>query len=159
MSTNMSFALPEAMRSYVDQRVRSGQYGNTSEYLRELIRRDQEEQAKKRLRDLVEEGLNSGPGQALTPQRTAQHTTTVVTQYVVRVNVCSASISGVWTYSVERSSASVTSMSTMNTHDARCRGSYSHVATPDQTTITPISTHAVTGCSKSRHRAALTPTA
>jgi antitoxin ParD1/3/4 len=73
MSTNtMSFALPEAMRSYVDQRVRSGQYGNTSEYLRELIRRDQEEQAKKRLRELIEEGLNSGPGRALTPQRTAQ---------------------------------------------------------------------------------------
>jgi antitoxin ParD1/3/4 len=73
MSANtMSFALPEAMRSYVDQRVRSGQYGNTSEYLRELIRRDQEEQAKKRLRELIEEGLNSGPGQALTPQRVAQ---------------------------------------------------------------------------------------
>ena len=68
----MSFALPEAMRSYVDQRVRSGQYGNTSEYLRELIRRDQEEQAKKRLRELIEEGLNSGPGQALTPQRAAR---------------------------------------------------------------------------------------
>ena len=73
MSTNtMSFALPEAMRSYVDQRVRSGQYGNTSEYLRELIRRDQEEQAKKRLRELIEEGLNSGIGRALTPQRAAQ---------------------------------------------------------------------------------------
>ena len=73
MSTNtMSFALPEAMRSYVDQRVRSGQYGNTSEYLRELIRRDQEEQAKKRLGELIEEGLNSGPGQALTPKRAAQ---------------------------------------------------------------------------------------
>jgi antitoxin ParD1/3/4 len=73
MSTNtMSFALPEAMRSYVDQRVRSGQYGNTSEYLRELIRRDQEEQAKKRLRELIEEGLNSGTGQALTPKRAAQ---------------------------------------------------------------------------------------
>jgi antitoxin ParD1/3/4 len=73
MSTNtMSFALPEAMRSYVDQRVRSGQYGNTSEYLRELIRRDQEEQAKKRLRELIEEGLNSGPARALTPQRAAQ---------------------------------------------------------------------------------------
>ena len=68
----MSFALPEAMRAYVDQRVRSGQYGNTSEYLRELIRRDQEEQAKKRLRELIEEGLKSGPGQALTPQRIAQ---------------------------------------------------------------------------------------
>ncbi len=68
----MSFALPEAMRRYVDQRVRSGQYGNTSEYLRELIRRDQEEQAKKRLRELIEEGLNSGPGQVLTPKRAAQ---------------------------------------------------------------------------------------
>lgn len=67
MSTNtMSFALPEALRSYVDQRVRSGQYGNTSEYLRELIRRDQEEQAKKRLRELIEEGLNSGSGRVLT---------------------------------------------------------------------------------------------
>jgi antitoxin ParD1/3/4 len=67
MSTNtMSFALPEALRSYVDQRVRSGQYGNTSEYLRELIRRDQEDQAKKRLRELIEEGLSSGTGRTLT---------------------------------------------------------------------------------------------
>ena len=68
----MSFALPEALRSYVDQRVRSGQYGNTSEYLRELIRRDQEEQAKKRLRELIEEGLNSGSGRVLTPKVSAQ---------------------------------------------------------------------------------------
>ena len=36
----MSSALPEALREYVDQRVRSGQCGNASEYLRELIRRD-----------------------------------------------------------------------------------------------------------------------
>jgi len=68
----MSFALPEAMRSYVDQRVRSGQYGNAREYLREPTRRDQEEQARKRLRELIEEGLSSGTGRALTPQRAAQ---------------------------------------------------------------------------------------
>lgn len=67
----MSFALPQALRSYVDQRVRSGQYGNTSEYLRELIRRDQEDQAKKRLRELIEEGLSSGSGRVLTPQLAA----------------------------------------------------------------------------------------
>jgi len=73
MSRNtMSFALPEALRAYVDQRVRSGQYGNTSEYLRELIRGDQEEQARKRLRELIEEGLNSGSGHALTPRRAAR---------------------------------------------------------------------------------------
>jgi antitoxin ParD1/3/4 len=73
MSTNtISFALPEAMRSYVDERVKSGQYGNTSEYLRELIRRDQEEQAKMRLRNLIEEGLNSGVGLAPKPQLAAR---------------------------------------------------------------------------------------
>ena len=65
-STTMSFALPEALRVYIDQRVRSGQYGNTSEYLRDLIRRDQEAQAMKRLRELLEEGLASGPPTALT---------------------------------------------------------------------------------------------
>jgi antitoxin ParD1/3/4 len=68
----MSFALPEALREYVDQRVRSGQYGNTSEYLRELIRRDQEEQAKKRLRELIEEGLSSGRGEVLTAERAVE---------------------------------------------------------------------------------------
>jgi len=71
-TTTMSFALPEALRSYIDQRVRSGQYGNTSEYLRELIRRDQEDQAKKRLRELIEEGLQSGPGRDLTPKVVAE---------------------------------------------------------------------------------------
>ena len=39
--TTMSFALPDALRSYIDERVQSGEYGNTSEYLRKLIRRDQ----------------------------------------------------------------------------------------------------------------------
>jgi antitoxin ParD1/3/4 len=73
MSTNtMSFALPEALRSYVDQRVRSGAYGNTSEYLRELIRKDQEEQAKKRLRELIKEGLESGNGRLVTPKVAAE---------------------------------------------------------------------------------------
>ena len=68
----MSFALPEALRDYVQERVASGQYGNTSEYLRELIRKDQEDQARKRLRALIEEGLNSGPARALTPDRVAR---------------------------------------------------------------------------------------
>lgn len=61
----MSFALPESMRDYIDARVRDGSYGNTSEYLRELIRRDQEQQAATRLRDLIAEGLASGPGRTV----------------------------------------------------------------------------------------------
>ena len=57
----MNIALPEPMRAYVAERVASGQYGNTSEYVRELIRKDQREQTIARLRALVEEGLASGP--------------------------------------------------------------------------------------------------
>lgn len=63
MSRNtLSFALPETMRSYIDARVISGHYGNTSEYIRDLVRKDQAEEAKARLRTLIEEGLASGPG-------------------------------------------------------------------------------------------------
>lgn len=64
----MSFALPESMREYIDARVQSGQYGNTSEYLRDLIRRDQQEQASQRLRDLIAEGLASGEARPATPE-------------------------------------------------------------------------------------------
>jgi antitoxin ParD1/3/4 len=62
----MSFALPEPLREYIDERVRSGQYGNTSEYLRDLIRRDQQAQAAGRLRALIADGLESGDGRAVT---------------------------------------------------------------------------------------------
>jgi antitoxin ParD1/3/4 len=36
----MSFALPESMRAYIDARATEGHYGNTSEYIRDLIRKD-----------------------------------------------------------------------------------------------------------------------
>lgn len=62
----MSFALPAELREYVDARVGSGEYGNTSEYLRELIRRDQRSQAALRLRGLIADGLESGDGRRLT---------------------------------------------------------------------------------------------
>lgn len=67
MSKNtMSFALPEPMRDYVSERVRSGEYGNTSEYLRDLIRKDQQEQAARYLRRLIADGIESGDAQPLT---------------------------------------------------------------------------------------------
>lgn len=64
----MSFALPENMRQYIDARVSDGSFGNTSEYLRELIRRDQREQAAQRLRDLIADGLASGDGREVTDE-------------------------------------------------------------------------------------------
>ncbi len=68
----MSFALPESLRDYIDARVRSGEFGNTSEYLRDLIRRDQQHQAARRLRELVTDGFEAGPAQPLTKRRVAQ---------------------------------------------------------------------------------------
>jgi len=50
------------MREYIKARVSSGNYGNTSEYLCDLVRRDQIEQAKQRVRDLILEGVASGSG-------------------------------------------------------------------------------------------------
>ncbi len=73
MSRNtMSFALPENMRDYIDSRVSAGSYGNTSEYLRELIRRDQHEQSAQRLRDLIADGLASGDGREVTDDVVAE---------------------------------------------------------------------------------------
>lgn len=61
-TSTMNIALPDTMRSYVALRVDSGEYGNTSEYVRDLIRKDQREQEIRRLRALLQEGLDSGPG-------------------------------------------------------------------------------------------------
>jgi antitoxin ParD1/3/4 len=37
----MNVSLPDPMKEWVDERVKSGQYGNASEYVRDLIREDQ----------------------------------------------------------------------------------------------------------------------
>ncbi|NCN70443.1 MAG: type II toxin-antitoxin system ParD family antitoxin [Rhodoferax sp.] len=58
----LSFALPQSMRAYINARVSTGHYGNTSEYIRDLVRKDQTDNAKMRLRALIEEGLASGSG-------------------------------------------------------------------------------------------------
>ncbi len=62
----MSFTLPESMRQYIDGRVSARNYGNASEYIRDSLRLDQEEQAKQWLRELIEAGLASGPGRRCT---------------------------------------------------------------------------------------------
>jgi len=38
----MNVSLPESMKSFVDEQVGENSYGTSSEYVRELIRRDQD---------------------------------------------------------------------------------------------------------------------
>jgi antitoxin ParD1/3/4 len=55
MST-MNISLPEPLKSFVDEQVASRGYGTSSEYVRELIRKDQDRQ---RLRTLLLAGASS----------------------------------------------------------------------------------------------------
>lgn len=48
------------MRSYVEERVASGRYGNASEYFRDLVRNDQDRQRESDLESLLLEGLRNG---------------------------------------------------------------------------------------------------
>ena len=54
--TTMNISLPEALKDFVDEQVSGRGYGPSSEYVRELIRRDQDRQ---RLRSLLLEGASS----------------------------------------------------------------------------------------------------
>jgi antitoxin ParD1/3/4 len=54
----MNISLPESLKSFVDEQVSSGSYGTSSEYLRELIRKDQD---RARLRKLLLAGAESAP--------------------------------------------------------------------------------------------------
>ena len=57
MST-MNISLPEALKSFVDEQVSARGYSSSSEYVRELIRKDQDRQ---HLRGLLLEGASSPP--------------------------------------------------------------------------------------------------
>jgi antitoxin ParD1/3/4 len=58
MST-MNISLPESLKSFVDEQVSERGFGTSSEYVRELIRKDQDRQ---RLRGLLLAGAASAPG-------------------------------------------------------------------------------------------------
>lgn len=55
MST-MNVSLPDELKRFVDGQVDEGGYGSTSEFIRDLIRREQDRQ---RLRALLIEGASS----------------------------------------------------------------------------------------------------
>ena len=61
----MNISLPDPMKSWVEDQTRDGQYGNVSDYVRDLIRKDQaRKRAVAEIQALVDEGLASGPSRA-----------------------------------------------------------------------------------------------
>ena len=64
MST-MNISLPESLKSFVDEQVSQRGFGTSSEYVHELIRRDQE---RRQFQGLLLEGASSEATQAVTPE-------------------------------------------------------------------------------------------
>ena len=56
--TTMNISLPEALKEFVDEQVSERGYGTSSEYLRELIRKDQD---RLELKTLLLAGAKSAP--------------------------------------------------------------------------------------------------
>ncbi len=57
----MNVSLPNAMKNWVEAQTRHGRYSNASDYVRDLIRRDQERAAEiAELQKAIDEGLESG---------------------------------------------------------------------------------------------------
>jgi antitoxin ParD1/3/4 len=60
MPATMNISLPEPLKKFVDGQVKQGGYCGVSDYVRDLIRDDQQRSAAQQLRSLIAEGLNSG---------------------------------------------------------------------------------------------------
>jgi antitoxin ParD1/3/4 len=58
----MNVSLPDGLKQFVESQVGERGYGNSSEFVRDLIRHEQARQA---LRTLVVDGMTSGPGAEL----------------------------------------------------------------------------------------------
>jgi antitoxin ParD1/3/4 len=63
----MNIALPKPMKDFVQEQVVQGGYSSASEYVRELIRADQQVKAEAKLEALLLEGLD-GEGTAVTAE-------------------------------------------------------------------------------------------
>ena len=60
-TVTMNISLTEGLKSFVDGRIKARGYSSTSEYVRELVRRDEELAKEERFRALIQEGLDSPP--------------------------------------------------------------------------------------------------
>jgi len=62
----MNISLPDPMKNWVEDQARTGRYANSSDYVRDLIRRDRARlEAIAELQAAVDAGLASGPTKPL----------------------------------------------------------------------------------------------
>lgn len=60
----MNVSLPDPMKLWVEERTKGGRYSNASDYVRDLIRKDQERaEGIAELQALITQGIDSGAAQ------------------------------------------------------------------------------------------------
>lgn len=58
----MNISLPDQMKAWAERQAEDGRFSNVSDYMRDLIRRDQaRRQAISEIQALIDEGVASGP--------------------------------------------------------------------------------------------------
>lgn len=65
--TSMNISLPESLRDFAEGRAAKG-YSSVSEYIRALLRDDRQRAAREKLDELLLKGLDTGPGDEITPE-------------------------------------------------------------------------------------------
>jgi antitoxin ParD1/3/4 len=66
--TTLNISLPDAMKTFVEERVRKGMYASASDYIRTLVREDQKRQAEEELEAKLLAALDSGDFREATPE-------------------------------------------------------------------------------------------
>ena len=65
----MNVSLPDPMKDWVEAQAKTGRYSNASDYVRDLIRRDQARTDKiAEMQRFVDDGIRSGVGSRLTEE-------------------------------------------------------------------------------------------
>jgi antitoxin ParD1/3/4 len=65
---DFNISLPEPLKNFIDEQMRSGRYDSVSEYFRELVQKDEGRQAQDKLEALLLEGLHSGASEEVTDE-------------------------------------------------------------------------------------------
>ena len=80
----MNISLPDQMKNFVDEQVRSGHYSSVSEYVRDLIRDDEKRKAQEKLEAMLMEGIQSSQPTEMTREDWQQIRREAFKQFEVR---------------------------------------------------------------------------
>ncbi|UIN38445.1 type II toxin-antitoxin system ParD family antitoxin [Methylobacterium oryzae] len=69
----MTISLPDPMKEWIEAQIKQGDYASTSDYVRDLVRRDRERRARPELtledlRQIVDDARASGPSGRKVPE-------------------------------------------------------------------------------------------